>query len=551
MMTDQTPTWTLPLVVLLIGCAALAAGVSVAEEGSAVFNVRYRSADTVYLEGGRAAGLTVGDRLEIVRDGETVARIEVVHVSEHSASCKILMEQQTIETGDRAHFDGDLSPPPPPVAGESTDPATDATVAATTASAATDQRRRRPRTRLSGSFTVDWENFTDETGRGWDYDRLQTRLSLRVRDIGGQPLKFVLRMRTVEWDRASGIGEDNPLQENRDRLYEVSLTYDPPQGRFSFSAGRLGTSPFVGIGYLDGVLGQVRVGGGFDVGAFYGARPVMEEFGIDNVGAKYGAYTRYRTNRDGGPRGLELYLAGIREDGEDAVSREYAALEIRYRTGRRWTYSQHSEIDFNQDWREEVSESSVQLSNLAIAASGKLSSSTRLTLSYNRNQRYHTEDTRFIPEDLFEQLWRQGLRARLQIGRPGRLQFSVDAGARERQDDPDKNYTVGAGLYDSNVFIQGLYLGGTLSLFSSPLTDGFMGNFRVAKSFRGGHEVSLVLGALGQQYDEFSQDLFTAWARIGGWIELPARLFARAELEYDNGDDLEGGRVNLGVGYRF
>ena len=166
------------LLVSLIGCAALATGFALAEDGSTVFNVRYRSADTVYLEGGRAAGLSVGDRLEIVRDGEVVARIEVVHVSEHSSSCKILTEQQTIETGDRARFDGDLSPPPPPVAGESTEAATGAT-----ATAASDQRRRRPRTRVSGSFTVDWESFTDETGRGWDYDRLSTRLSLRVKDI--------------------------------------------------------------------------------------------------------------------------------------------------------------------------------------------------------------------------------------------------------------------------------------------------------------------------------------------------------------------------------
>lgn len=176
------------LVVLLAGCAAFASGIVLAEDGSATFNVRYRSADTVYLEGGRSAGLSVGDRLEIVRDGEVVARIEIVFVSDHSSSCKVLMEQQPIETGDLARFDGDLSPPPPPVAGDSADTEVEASVGA--AAAASSSSRRRPRTRLSGSFTVDWENFTDESGRGWDYDRLQTRLSLRVRDIGGLPLKF-------------------------------------------------------------------------------------------------------------------------------------------------------------------------------------------------------------------------------------------------------------------------------------------------------------------------------------------------------------------------
>ena len=57
--------------------------------------------------------------------------------------------------------------------------------------------------------------------------------------------------------------------------------------------------------------------------------------------------------------------------------------------------------------------------------------------------------------------------------------------------------------------------------------------------------------SLRQEYSEFNRDMSTVWARIGGWVELPARLFVRGDLEYNTGDDLEGGRVNLGVGYRF
>ena len=94
------------LLASLVGCVMLATGVALAESGSATFNVRYRSADTVYLEAGRSAGISVGDRLEIIRDDEVVASIDIVFVSEHSSSCKILMEQQTIEAGDQARFDG-------------------------------------------------------------------------------------------------------------------------------------------------------------------------------------------------------------------------------------------------------------------------------------------------------------------------------------------------------------------------------------------------------------------------------------------------------------
>jgi hypothetical protein len=209
------------------------------------------------------------------------------------------------------------------------------------------------------------------------------------------------------------------------------------------------------------------------------------------------------------------------------------------------------EIDFNRGWRQDLSQSETQLSNLSIVASGRLSEVVRLILGYDRNQRYRTEDNRNVPETLFDNLWRQGYRARLQLGRPGRLQGAISVGLREREDQDDDTVFFGGSLYHPNVWVRGLLLGVDLSVFSNPFTEGHLATARVSKSFRGGHQVSLILGTLDQQDVAFGGTRSDQWVRLLGWIELPLGLFARAELEGDTGDDLEGRRITLGLGYRF
>jgi len=541
MMTSLLPTRRLLILALVV--AAVAASTARAAEPPAAFNVRSRSSDTIYLEGGRAEGLSVGVQLEVFRGNETIAEIEVIFVAEHSASCKVLMEQLPIEAGDQAVFPGGTAPPPP-VTPAQPDPGFQAPTGPAAAYTAP-----RKRTRVSGSLTVDGESFTDDSGRGLDYDRLAARLNFRARDLGGRPYAVVVRARALRWDRERSLDALVPETESRNRLYEASFTYAPAMGRFNYAVGRLGTSPFVGIGYLDGALGQVRVGAGFDLGAFYGAKVDFDDFGFDSSGVKYGAYTRYRSQPTG--RGLELYLAGVREEGEEAVSREYAALDIRYRGAGSWMFAQHTEIDFNRDWRAEVSPSGTQLSNLNLIASGRLSKAFRLIITYDRNQRYRTDETRFIPESLFDDRWRQGFRARLVYGRSGGIQIGVNAGLRDRQDGGDNAVSFGVNVYHPNVGIPGLLIGGNVNAFSNPMTDGIVATVRVAKNFRAGHEVSLLLGTLRQEYDGYGPSLQDQWARLGAWFELPARMFARAELEFNTGDDLEGTRVSIGLGYRF
>lgn len=530
----------------VFACALVLLGTGIAHARATAFEVRYRSEETVYLAGGAKAGLAVGDRLEVWRDQSRIAEIEVAFVAGYSASCRVIDEFEEIISGDRARRQ---------LTTDTMSPGSVSAVAAAPQSseASYSAPRTTPRrtTRVSGTVNVDWESFSDDGDAGLDYDRVSARLSLRGRDLGGVPLALRVRARTQEIDRSRRLSGGVPETETRDRLYDVSLHYQGPNDRFNLMGGRLGSNPFVGFGFLDGVLAEVRAYKSFSVGGFWGTRPDVTELGFESSGQKYGAYTRFES-RGQGPGRYDVVLAGIREEGDIDVSREYVLLETYYDTGGVWSFFERAEVDLNNDWREALADSSSQLSNLALSARARISDRTRLTLSYDRFEQYRTEETRSIPEELFDDLLRQGFRVGLSVGRPRELGWSVTAGWREQEGDTDPSLSLGLGLRHGDLG-PGLRFSVDLLGYSNEYTEGGVVRIRTSKPFAAGHDVYLDLGSRLSQNTILagSDDLVDSWARLGFWFELPAGLFARGELEYAAGDSLEGNRISAGFGYRF
>ena len=540
-----------PVLLVLIG---LLVGAAVAEARASSFRVRHRSTRTVYLEGGASSGLAVGDRLDVVRGDETIARLEVTFVAGFSASCRVIEESVRVEGGDTAVIAGaalSMS------RGGSTQPVAPGAPSQVSRSSASQleyqdpRRTAKPPTRLSGVLGVELESFSDGTGNDLDYDRSNIRLSLRGRDVGGLPLSLRVRTRLQEISRARRLSGGVPEDESRDRLYEVSARYDAPSGRYSLMGGRLGAGPFISIGYLDGLLAQVRAYKTVSVGGFYGNRPRIDEIGFDSLGTKYGGYLRFANDRSGGPQRFDVVVGGVREEGELEVSREYVLLESYYQSTGVWSFFQRAEIDLNNEWREELSEDSSQVSNLALSARARLSESARLVISYDQFRQYRTEETRFLAAELFDDLLRQGLRVRLDLGRPRQLNWSLSAGWRGQEDADESalNLMVGARHPDVGG---GVALGGDLMAYSNLYSEGALLRLRSSKRLSGGHEIYLDLGTrFEEDRGDRGDETTDAWGRLGAWVELPARLFARAQLEYSAGDSIEGTRLVLGLGYRF
>src|SRR5690606_22409765 len=144
-------------------------------------------------------------------------------------------------------------------------------------------------------------------------------------------LTFRVRLRSREIER-EGYRSQLPTRQDSDRLYELSLVYDPPEGRFAVQIGRLGASRFSTLGDLDGLLGEVRLGAGFSVGAFGGSRPDLADLGFATAGEKYGAFARWASaERDGRSGFAEVLIGGVTEKSDEGeTSRDFVAIESRF-----------------------------------------------------------------------------------------------------------------------------------------------------------------------------------------------------------------------------
>jgi hypothetical protein len=520
--------------------------------------VEYRSADSVYLDGGQAAGLDVGRRLQVL-DGQTVAaELEVLHAAERSASCRVLSESRPIHIGDRATLVDEPGARAIPEQRAATEPATTAVATSSPAprGATTDdqQSRRRP-TRVYGAASLGFYQSWDGSETNLDYQERTARLDLVVSDIAGRPLSFAVRGRLREDIRDRELSRRTPASLRTDRLYELALRYDPPDGRVGFELGRIGVSRFVGVGYLDGGLVRFEARPGIQVGAFGGRQADIND--LDGIGSKYGGFVRFAPGGRYARGGYDVLLAFARENAEGDVSREYLSLESRFSGGGRWSLFQRAELDFNRGWRQEVTGKSVQLSNLGLSGNLKVSPSSWLFVSYDglRNYRYYRN--RWVPEDVFDSLLHQGLRAGVNVSKPGGFGATAGFGMSLKENDPlhpdldiANAYSFNGGVRHANL-IGGLSVGIDGSGFTNGYTKGGLLSARAGWRAAAGHTLDVLYGYSRYRVEQTEETRGQQWLRLIGRGQLGRHFYVLGDLEFDAGDDLEGPRLFIEAGVIF
>jgi hypothetical protein len=489
------------------------ATVFVAWPARAQLSVRYRTENTIYINAGSAAGVAVGDRFEVLSGGKVIGTIEVQFAAAQSASARIVSESTAVQAGDAVRRIGAAVTPAP-----SPPPALPGIRAGSSSYGSTS---------ISGSVSLDVEALNQET-RDRGSGRTLARLSGRARNIAGLPLTFRTRLRLA-----------NETEENRNRLYEASLLYEPFDGRVAVQAGRIGNSPAIGLGYLDGALASVRILDGLEAGAFYGFRPDVTKLTPDTSTTKYGAFVRVA------PAPMaELTVAGVQTQ-NDAEESSFVAVDGRYAPSERLSLFAHGRASISGDADEERGVDTI------LTAVGRITANTTLSASYERIQPGIDDDLRST-DQVIDDFLRQGFRVTLRhpnVFLTGGVRTGDDGNAAT-DDERRTTYSATAGLsHPSLLFGVGASL--TATGFSSPVNDGVFANARFARHFGGGHLVELTAGAL--LIDEASIDRLTTttWIRGGVWIELPYDVFGRAELELTGGDARPGQRLNVGLGYRF
>ena len=522
----------------------------------ATLSVKYRSASAVYLDGGKAQGLLLGDRLAVVSGSETVAELEIVYLAEHSASCRVVSEKRIVRAGDRVarhprpgetEATGEGAPVQAPAPSPSPTP-TPALVDTPSA-----PPRPRPLARVRGGVSLGLYNVWDESPADYDFEQRTGRLDLSAWDIGGRPLTFNARFRSRQDIRARGLSSlRTPTDRRDDRLYELSLRYQPPDENVAFELGRIGASNFVGIGYLDGALAQVRVLPPLQVGGFFGRRTEMDNLDLDAPGLKYGAYLRLTPPGRYSRQDYEAILAVVRETADDDVSREYLSLETRFGSGRRFSLVQRGELDFHRGWRREVAGTAYQVSNLSIAANWRASRGSSFVLSYDGRKNYRYYLNRGVPEEVFDDLLHQGLRASFYAARRQGLSVNAGGGVRFRNDrDPVNAYSANLGVRHANAFGSQVSLGVDGVGFSNGYTDGVLVTAQAGRAFARGHYLDLSYGRSVYNLRDVDERRVTQWLRLTGRFQVVRAFYVVGDFEYDRGDDLKGPRVFLEAGYQF
>ena len=560
---------------LLLLCLSLAPGTIAETEEATDIRVVYVLGNTIYLSAGRADGLEVGQRLVVIQDGEPEATLEVTFVADHSASCQILEERGSIVVGDRVvplAVEGETGQPAVPKPsrsaveterGPAPEPATSTAEPQPEAPAVAAPRKpipslRKPRQKksspswgkLSGTVALSWQHFEDGSDAGRDFDQSTVRLNLRMRELGGSPYEVNIRVRGREDRRLQTSGETESFR--RDRLYEASVTYDPPDGKYYYQAGRLRSGPLIGFDYLDGILGEYRIKPRIGIGGFYGTRSDIEELSFDSSGQTYGVFFHYRRQRSReSPFYADVMIGGIGEYLEGDVSREYLSVYGRLGSGNRWTLYQRADVDFNRDWRRELTGESYQVSNLLVAATYRFNEALRVGLTYDQRRRFRDLDNRDTPEERFDDRLRDGLRGTLYLGKPRGWRLTTSLGTRRQEGTSEDSNILTGSLYHADLAGWRLLLGFDYSGFSGATSDGQRFGLRLRKYFRGGHDLGLTLGY--SETDSVVTGLVreNQWVRLSGTTRLPKNFFILWEAEVSEGDDLEGQRLNLQLGYRL
>ncbi len=533
----------------VIRCAAVALWLLpavVVHAAEVTCQVKYLSAENVYLDAGGLRGLVVGLRGQVVRGGEAIGEIEVVFVADHSASCTVASRVQDFVAGDSVVFTVTEQAPvvvPAPVPVPTRRQRSQATAGNY------QPPRRQTRSRLRGSVAVQWDHGQETNGQDLQTNMYLLPFRLQMRDVWRG---FDFRTRgTVRRITRRGFRGATPHQEWRNRIQEVSLVRDDRRLKWNFALGRIGGRMSNAAGPFDGVSASLRARNWLRVGAFGGFAPTWADLGFGTDDQLAGGYMYFNWRTESG-RVLDMVTSAIGRYHKGEVSREYLTMTTTWRGNGGLSLVQAAEVDVNRKWRYTAAGTRLTLSSLALTGRYRFNRRVTINMGYDDRDPVRTWQTHSLPDSLFRNAgrkgWRSGVRWRPQ-GTP--LTVSADgslrSSSRSGQDVTSWNMRVAApGLTSLN-----LYVFGTLRGFSGPMLSGWAPSIGVTKSTRAGLSLRTEGGHYSYTGGLTDATRTNTWVRLAVDKDLTRKLSGAVEYRQDWGSNIEGRRWFLELREHF
>lgn len=513
------------------------------------FEVRYLSAENVYLDGGRVKGLDAGDTLVIRRSGNDV-QLLVMHAADYSASCQVLTPGAKVAAGDIAifiHRKTVLEEPEADKKVVTAQPAAPAPVKK--------EKRRTSRTRrrndVTGTVSASWYGLRDQTAAGLDFDQPSFRLNLRARQLWQRPLTLRVRTRSRYNQRSRTFNDDVPREQWRNRLYEASLRYEDRYQRVNFGVGRLIATEVGGIGYIDGGQISLNVSPSWAIGVIGGIQPDWRTSAFDTEITKAAYYLNFR-KRGEAAQYFDATLAFSGEYGDGEVSRELFYWRGTFRQGKFGLYSS-LEMDLNRGWRKEKTDQSLTLTNLLLNSDFRITERFTVGATYDNRRSYWFYQIQSTPDSLFDDALRTGFRLNAALRLPLHLRITINGGYRDGASSRGSTTSWGANLSKSRLLHRTVNLNVGYSGFESDAARGTTINSSLRWRFYRMSAVRLGYGYYGYRFDllALSSRRESRWLRMGLDIDLPQSLYLQGDYDIRNGDDLDGSVFNVVLGYRL
>lgn len=512
--------------------------------------VTFVSADLVYLNGGRAEGLTVGSKPVIFRDAQRITELEVMHLAEHSSACRFVGPVTQVFIGDVARITVELKIAPDSASVSSGSPSASSTPGATESERET-QANAGPsiHPEASGSIAVLYSDWDDHTDAGLDFSQTRLDIDLRVEPLWTPGLSFVLRTsgrQDRRYTSVNGISSDSW----ESRIATFSLEYKREGSRIGMAMGRINPARVGAIGRLDGASFEYRVSEPVRLGVFAGANSQWQYSENRPDLQTYGAYAGYRK---GSARNLlfDQTFSVVGQYHGGVASREALFAQGRITRNGRWNLSHSIEVDVNRGWRKDQGEQAFSLSTVYAQGRVNLTQAVAATLSYDTRKSFRTYETRDIADSIFDDRVRQGVRGQLDVTLPERIVLSAGAGVRSAADASDRTISYNAAIRKQGLLNEKSTISVQGAVFDSDANRGHNINASLGQGIRQRDWISLGAGLYHYTLEGDSSTRVNRRVDLTVRVGLTQSLAINALGQLNGGDDTRGHRLEAGLSLQF
>jgi len=515
---------------------ALAPGAAWADEPADGPAINYISADAVYVNVGSRVGLGEGSRIRVIRGGKEIAVLEVVHVSSHSASCRVVSQTEAPRVGDAIMFNAVRPVQEPP----SETPAQPAPVRR-------QETRRRP-DRVHGNVSLQnlWQKDLGESQLSSYQPGINLRLA--VDDVFGTGGVLRIRHRTRLYHRTRPLSTEADTDEWTHLLGEFGVYFDAGDRRDAVGFGRV-LNPYIrGLGYMDGGYASVAMGPHLILGAAGGLDPDIEDSSLRTDRQKYGMFVAYERGTYATTR-LATTFAFSGSYAEGTISREFGYVQNVLSFARRLSIYHSMEVDVNRGWRKSANGGTVSFSNTYLTANAQVTPRMSVDASYDARRNIRDIRTHDSPDSLFDDALSSGYGAGMAFTFPHNVRLRARGGERRREHE-DRTNRYGSVYLSAGQFpFRGHSVAAGVSVSETPYITGyrpvFTYRFPVARRTR------LSLGVGGYVYKQELETTTSTFYDAGVYQTIGSRYYLSGNVRRLTGDALDSVQMYTEAGVSF